>query len=136
MKDAAKAIRDLQNFIQNESKKLIKQMVDNTANDAKTLAPSGIASTITTSEIENGARIEVNHPQAAYVEFGTGDKVFNQFTPNDSGDEGEYRKYAKEFYISGKGKMPQQPYLFPVLFRDRDMFVQELIKALEKEYAK
>lgn len=56
--------------------------------------------------------VTVYAPYAAYVEFGTGVKVFKtpefNFTP-------EMKAYAMEFYVSGKGREPAHPYLFPSL---------------------
>ncbi len=86
----------------------------NIANNARILAPKG-----KTKELANSIGFDISKKYnksvfvdasyAAFVEFGTGSRVFDapfQFTP-------EMKDYAREFFVSGKGKMPARPYLFP-----------------------
>lgn len=56
-------------------------------------------------------QVEAFAPYSAYVEFGTGSRVFEaksgfMFTP-------EMKEFAHEFYVNGKGRQPAQPFLFP-----------------------
>lgn len=66
-----------------------------------------------------GLKGEVGFRQkyAAYVEFGTGSKV--------DIPEG-LKKYAMDFYVSGKGRLPAKPYLFPAFFDETRKFVERL----------
>lgn len=61
---------------------------------------------------------------APYVEFGTGLFVFKaksgfMFTP-------EMREFAKEFYVSGLGRMPAQPFLFPALEVEKPKILERI----------
>lgn len=57
----------------------------------------------------------------AYLEFGTGEFVFDgPFNFTD-----EQKQFAKQFFVSGKGRLHSKPYLFPAL-------EAEIPKALQK----
>src|SRR5688500_4218860 len=65
--------------------------------------------------------VGVGNPIGAYIEFGTGQHVFKgpySFTP-------EEKQFAKQFYVSGKGKTPSHPYMFP-------SFHEEIPKLLQR----
>ncbi len=66
---------------------------------------------------------------APYVEFGTGLKVFKtpsfNFTP-------EMRAYAREFYVSGRGREPAQPFLFPSLEIEKVRLINRIKERLFK----
>lgn len=90
---------------------------ENVANMARVRAPKGrsgqLAASITADIGQRFSKtVSVPVLYAPYVEFGTGLKVFKSpsfnFTP-------EMKAYAMEFYVSGLGKEPPLPYLFPSL---------------------
>lgn len=60
---------------------------------------------------------------APYVEFGTG-----PLTEPPVG----YEDYALEFFVSGKGYTPPQPFLFPSVFRHFPEIVPKIQTALQK----
>lgn len=65
-------------------------------------------------------------PYSAYVEFGTGSRVFQaksgfMFTP-------EMKAFAREFYVNGMGRMPASPFMFPAL----ELAKVEIIKNIKK----
>ena len=60
---------------------------------------------------------------AAYVEFGTGSKV--RVPPG-------LEQYAMRFYVSGKGRMPANPYLFPAFERHVPAFLKDLRRVLSE----
>lgn len=65
-------------------------------------------------------------PYSAYVEFGTGSRVFEaksgfMFTP-------EMKEFASEFYVNGRGRMPASPFMFPAL----ELAKKEIIKNIKK----
>ena len=49
-----------------------------------------------------------NDPMAAYIEFGTG-KYFAEYP----GKEPSWQKLAREYYKTGKGRIPCNAYLYP-----------------------
>jgi len=55
------------------------------------------------------SKVRVEADYAAYVEFGTGAKAEEYL----SSQSPELREYARQFFVSGKGRMPAQPFLFP-----------------------
>lgn len=70
--------------------------------------------------------IEASAPYAAYVEFGTGSRVFEnrigfEFAP-------EVKEFAMEFYVNGKGKIPATPFMFPALEQGKVQIIQDVKK--------
>jgi hypothetical protein len=63
---------------------------------------------------------------APYVEFGTGKKVF-QGAYNFTSEE---KKYAKLFFVSGKGRTRSHAYLFPAFHREIPRLQQRIKKRL------
>lgn len=107
---------------------------NNVANAARLRAPKGktgllTASIRTDTSVKYSKKVEVAHFVAPYVEFGTGVKVFQNpvfnFTP-------EMRAYAREFYVSGKGRQPAQPYLFPSLEAEKPKLLNRIKEVLFK----
>lgn len=60
---------------------------------------------------------------APYQEFGTGSLVEVPLG---------YEEYAMEFFVSGNGALPAQPFLFPAFFDFRDAIVKEINDLLNK----
>jgi hypothetical protein len=77
---------------------------------AKQKAPGFISSGINVRK-ESFLRYSINsnYAYSAYVEFGTGDfyKKYQGALTN------EWRQIARQFYVNGLGKTPQQPFLYP-----------------------
>jgi hypothetical protein len=66
---------------------------------------------------------------AAYVEFGTG-KYASSYVP--SIDE-EWQILAKQFYINGQGRTPNQPYLYPSYKRQLPLLLNRIEKVVEQD---
>ena len=64
---------------------------------------------------------------AAYVEFGTGQSAASYLATVDP----DWRATARRFFVDGKGKIINQPYLYPAYLRQRIIFVNELKRALK-----
>lgn len=106
--------------------------VENIAGKARAAAPIGNSGELSSS-ISHGKRgnysyfVSVSASYAPYVEFGTGSKVFKtpifNFTP-------EMRDYAREFFVSGKGRLPATPYLFPAYEAEKVKVVQRIRQVL------
>lgn len=60
---------------------------------------------------------------APYVEFGTGSKVK---VPSGLED------YAMQFFVSGKGRLPARPYLFPAFFAQKEIMLKRIKEILKK----
>lgn len=92
----------------------------NVASEARALAPSGKSGRLKAAIEANtttrfSKSVNVNLKYAPYVEFGTGKNVFKggyNFTS-------EQRKYARQFFVSGKGKSRSHAYLFPAFEREK-----------------
>lgn len=105
---------------------ILSQGAINIADRAAQLAPVGKSGALgnyiraDTSQKFNKS-VSVFAPYAAFVEFGTGSRVFDtgfNFTP-------EMRAYAMDFYVSGRGRLPPSPFLFPA-------YTEEVIKIKER----
>ena len=59
---------------------------------------------------------------AAYVEFGTGKHAASYVPTLDP----EFQSLAKTFYVNGKGRMPQRPYLIPAYLQEGQRMVDKL----------
>lgn len=71
-------------------------------------------------EVRVRAGVGLEAPEvAAYVEFGTGSKV-----RIPAGLE----RYARRWYVNGKGFMPASPYFFPAFERIRGPLIRDLRK--------
>lgn len=62
----------------------------------------------------------------AYVEFGTGENVFDAAFPFSD----EQREFAKEFYVNGQGTLHSSPYLFPALEEETPKALQRIRRLL------
>ena len=60
---------------------------------------------------------------APYVEFGTGERVQVPAGLED---------YAMQFFVSGKGKMPARPFLFPAFYVQKEVFLRRVKEILKK----
>jgi HK97 gp10 family phage protein len=99
----------------------------NIENKARQLAPHGKTGELGASIFSNVSRPfqkEVGSSlfYAPFVEFGTGVNVFKgpfEFTP-------EMRAFAREFFVSGKGILPAQPFLFPALIEEKPNIIKRI----------
>lgn len=101
-----------------------------TTNDAKTNVPVDLGYLRNSIQYQVGkleAFINVNAFYAAYVEFGTGAKVFESSFAFTS----EMKSYAATFFVNGKGTLPARPYLFPAYEKNRLLLIERL-----KQYEK
>lgn len=142
IKDLNKLMKNLTQVVSKKSVELGQKMLEDTADGAK--GEEGYARlaspTINVDKLENGASLVVStskekdkrHRSAAYVEFGTGQYVFKRYSIQDGADDAAVKNYAQTFYVNGRGKIPQAPYLFPNFFRSRDQFIENMKKELER----
>ncbi len=93
---------------------ILSEGMNNVAINAAILAPVGKSGALggyikADTSVKYHKSVTVYAPYAAYVEFGTGSRVFDspfQFTP-------EMKAYAMDFFVTGRGRMPARPFLFP-----------------------
>lgn len=73
----------------------------------------------------SGLKVEIVAAKfyAPYVEFGTGSKVK---VPSGLED------YAMQFFVSGKGRLPARPYLFPAFFVQKEVLLKRIKEILKK----
>jgi hypothetical protein len=90
---------------------------ENVASDARMSAPKVKGRLRSSIHVDNSTRFRkrviASEKYAPYVEFSTGKYVFSgyNFTPAQ-------RAYARQFYVSGKGRTIGHPYLFPAYDRE------------------
>lgn len=122
--------KKLENYDQSLSKGVDQELTDgalNIAAKAKQLAPQG-----TSGKLAGSIGADVTRPfqktigtplfYAPFVEFGTGRNVFKgpfNFTP-------EMRDFAREFFVSGKGKLEAQPFIFPALVDEKPKLIKRI----------
>lgn len=105
---------------------ILSEGANNIARSAAARAPKGKSGALAASisadtSMKYRKAVTVGVSYGPFVEFGTGSRVFDtgfQFTP-------EMRAYAMEFYVSGKGRLPPSPFLFPA-------YTEEVIKIKER----
>lgn len=97
---------------------------------ARSRAPRGKGNLAGRIHAETGQRfrkaVGVNDPIAAYVEFGTGVKVFK----GTYSFSAEQKDFAKLFYVSGKGRSPSHAFLFPAFSEEIPQLTTRIKKAL------
>lgn len=97
-----------------EVEKAAKLGIEKGANDIAMDAKSrcraqSIATEIQVRKTDEGADITTQSPISAYLEFGTGN--FAKATLTSYPDD--WKELASKFFISGLGRMPSFPYLYP-----------------------
>lgn len=107
--------------IEVKSKKLVQFELEafglDVVRDAKLLAPVDLGSLrnlIGSQKAKNGVKITSGADYAAYVEFGTGVFAAKYLATQPS----EVQKYARKFFVSGKGRLPASPHIFPALYKN------------------
>lgn len=108
-----KVLRNAEKWAKDKTDKVDRELdtaVQNIAADARSRSAGSVSGNISADTSQKFRKsVGVNNKIGAYVEFGTGSKVF-QGPYNFTGEE---RRFARLFYVSGKGKTPSKPYLFP-----------------------
>lgn len=66
------------------------------------------------------------HPLSAYFEFGTGRTVFQ----GESWVDADLKKYAQEFFITGKGTIRPAPFLFNNFYEERVKLIERIKKLI------
>lgn len=112
---------------------ILSNGAQNIESEARAAAPRGntgaLASSISSNVSERfNKRVSVEVPYAAYVEFGTGIRVFENkigfvYSP-------ELQSYANEFFVNGKGTMPATPFLFPAFENKKQEIINQIKEAL------
>lgn len=110
---------------------ILSEGANNIARSAAARAPKGksgalAASISSDTSMKYRKSVSVGVSYGPFVEFGTGSKVFDTkggftFTP-------EMRTYAMDFYVSGKGRLPPSPFLFPAYEEEVIKIKQEIKK--------
>lgn len=123
-----KQLRDLENVVENDIKEVLKKGANDILQRALSRVPvdKGILkSSGGIEETDNGwvFKVYFSAKYAPYQEFGTG-----ALTEVPLGLE----DYAMEFFVSGKGFTPAQPFLFPAFFDFRDAIVKEVNDLLNR----
>jgi hypothetical protein len=119
LSDVLKAIQKLKAKVE-KVPTLVEETCVDIATKANSRAPLGV------SVYASGNTVTASGPLAAYHEFGTGGAaaVYTQALPND------WDEYAMSFYVTGKGTLPETPYLFPAYESER----LELIKKIKQSF--
>ncbi len=103
----------------------LNNWADETALDAKQYAPKDmgqLAGSIHPSYGTMEAEVTVSVVHAAWVEFGTG-KFASAYLSNL---DQEWRDFARQFYINGKGRTPPKHYLYPAVIKNNIKLVANL----------
>lgn len=142
-KDFNKKLKKLQQNVQKGALEGVHTMIDTTTAEAKNEAGSitmsigrDIAGSITSVKDQNGGSIIVDHPKAAYFEFGTGQYVFKHpdYAVVQGSDYSHIQEYAWTFKGEKAGTITHHPYLYPAFFKNRDQFVDHIKKVLEDSF--
>lgn len=121
-----KRLANLSDAVKNGVKQDIQASGQTIRNGAIARVPvdlGGLKGSISAANLNNGTEVVAQQNYAAYVEFGTGAKV--KVPPG-------LEKYAREFFVSGKGTLPARPYMFPAYFEEEP----KLIKKIEDRISK
>ena len=96
-------------------------------NATKSVDTGRLRSAIVPDHSGTEANVEVKVKYAQYVEFGTGAFAAEYLATKDK----DLREYAMTFFETGKGRMPAQPFLFPVAEAERPKHIERMRKALQ-----
>lgn len=111
---------------------ILSQGAVNIAETARLRAPKGKSGALSASIMADTSMkyrklVSVGVSYAPFVEFGTGSRVFD--TKNGFTFTKEMRDYAMDFYVSGKGRLPATPFLFPA-YTEEILKIRKQIKKL------
>jgi HK97 gp10 family phage protein len=88
------------------------------------------ASIVTTKANQNDlvARTIVGANYGPYIEFGTGAFASEYLVSQDA----EMQRYAMQFYVNGRGRLPARPFLFPAWEQERPKIEKAIAKLLKR----
>jgi hypothetical protein len=132
IKDTIAKLEDKGDDIKKQVDFAIGINTDAMASEAKQRAPykySRLRSSISANKIKDYLyELVAQVDYAAYVEFGTGNFAASYVPSLDN----EWQILAKEFYVNGQGRTPQNPYLYPaykrilpILYKDLEQITNE-----------
>ena len=106
----------------------IKESVMKMMNDAKSNCKSStVRGTITSGKEGKNYTVTTSGVLSAYLEFGTGNFAKELL----SGYPREWQIMAMNFFVSGLGRMPSQPYLYPAYRTNKDSLILKAATAIE-----
>lgn len=115
---------------------IINKVLLEFANKMLDAIPSELRSSYTLTVEKNRVILWTEDEMAAYIEFGTGDDttVKNGLSAKSylSGQPDMVQKEAIQFFKTGKGTIPAEPYLFPAFFKYRDWALLEMDKRIQE----
>jgi hypothetical protein len=127
LKDSLNKLKKLKNDLAKEVDMELAAAAEEIALLAKSKAPGMIASGISANQMSFlRYSIDSNYNYSAYVEFGTG-KFFLDY---QSKLTNEWRTIAREFFVNGLGKTPQQPFLYPSVTEVKPKLYKRLNKLI------
>lgn len=124
-----KGLKSYAELMQKDADTQLKDVTNAIATSAKGRAKSeSVASTISAVKTDEGYAVTTQGEISAYLEFGTGNfaKALLSTYPKDWTD------MARRFFISGAGRMPAQPYLYPSYQEKRNELIKNLKEAIER----
>jgi len=135
LKQIMHAIMSGQKDLKERLRKTVEKYANSVRNEAIDRVPTDLGrlkTSIYVWRVTNFA-MEVIAPveYAPYIEFGTGDYAKNYL--NSIADP-ELSFYAMQFYKTGKGRMPAQPYLYPSLRNAEKGFYFEVINDINNSF--
>lgn len=135
-----KGLTELQGRLDRASQKLIRSIdadlkdgAQQIAKEAKVRAPgdfgTGLRQGIGSAKVAD-MRYSVysNAFYSAYVEFGTGTKVFLSSLYSFGEEE---KLYALQFFVNGLGRLPAHPYFFPAFSRQKPIIIQNVKNSMQ-----
>lgn len=123
-------LRNLQTAIRGIVNNALKEYIERIYNEAMTKAPDAAKNAYTVEIHPNEMRVELwtENEMAAYLEFGTGGHAVKLL----SGKPQEMSRNAIQFFKTGEGTLPAQPYLFPTYYKYKDQIPLEIDKRIQK----
>lgn len=131
-----KTIKELKNTVSDIEEKVDFAFginVDAMANEAKNRVPvdmGRLRSSITSNKISKyNYELVAGVYYAPYIEFGTGKYAASYVKSIDP----EWTKLAFQFYVNGKGRIPEKPFLYPSYKRIFPILVKDIEKIVTKD---
>ena len=125
-----KDIKELPKEIQEEVLDEIREVGHQIGQKAKQRAPkdmSRLAMSTGAIDTPDGVEVFSSTNYAAFVEFGTGTFA----TKHLSTMPAEVGKYAMQFYVNGKGRMPARPFFFNSFFEEKPKLIARIKEVLK-----
>lgn len=123
------ALKKYSRSVEDRADKLISNFADNVLDTAKSNAKFNfIRAELGKNTTELGYSITTDSNISAYLEFGTGNFAKALLSSYPS----EWVQLAQTFYISGFGRTPAFPYLYPAYIAEKHKFITNLRVNFEK----